>query len=464
MKQTLPRLLLCAPGSGSGKTTVTCALLQALLNRKLRPVAFKSGPDYIDPMFHTEVMATRSRNLDLFFLGEERVRNLLWTNGRTGDLAVIEGAMGYYDGIGMGEKASAYQLARTTGTPAVLVADMKGKALSAAATVAGMMALRQPSGIAGVILNRVSPMLYPRLKDCIERETGVKVYGFLLQKPECMVESRHLGLVTAGEIGDLREKLNKLAELAEEGLDLDGLLELARSAPPLEVPEEEKLPQIPGYPRIAVARDEAFCFYYADGLDLLERLGAELVPFSPVKDQTLPERIGGLYLGGGYPELYAKALSQNTSMREAVLKAVQAGLPTVAECGGFLYLQKTLADPEGRAWPMCNVFPSEGRNTGRLSRFGYVTLTAQRDGLLGPAGSAFPAHEFHYWDVDAPGSDFRAEKPRDGVTNTKPRQWDCGYHTTTLYAGFPHLHFCAMPQAAERFVRAAAAWRQTHNP
>src|SRR5699024_2160542 len=157
---------------GSGKTTVTCALLQALLNRKLRPVAFKIGPDYIDPMFHTEVMVTRSRNLDLFFLGEERVRNLLWTNGRTGDLAVIEGAMGYYDGIGMGEKASAYQLARTTGTPAVLVADMKGKALSAAATVAGMMALRQPSGIAGVILNRVSPMLYPRLKDCIERETG----------------------------------------------------------------------------------------------------------------------------------------------------------------------------------------------------------------------------------------------------------------------------------------------------
>lgn len=462
MREGLPRLLLCAPSSGSGKTTVTCALLQALIRRGLRPVACKSGPDYIDPMFHTQVIGARSRNLDLFFLGEEGARALLRRNGRTGDLAVIEGAMGYYDGIGMGEAASAYRLAMATQTPAVLVVDVRGKALSAAATVAGIITLRRPSGVAGVILNRVSPMLYPRLKDCIERETGVKVYGFLPQKPECAIESRHLGLVTAGEVADLRAKLDKLAELAEAGLDLDGLLELARSAPPLEVPEGENLPVIPDCPRIAVARDEAFCFYYADGLALLEGLGAELVPFSPVKDKNLPDKIGGLYLGGGYPELYAKALSENSSMREAVFQAVQGGMPTVAECGGFLYLQKTLTDPAGTAWPMAGVFAGEGKNTGRLSRFGYVTLTARKSGLLGPAGSAFPAHEFHYWDVEAPGADFWAEKPQDGVTNTKPRQWDCAYHTPTLYAGFPHFHFCAIPQAAERFVRAAAAWRRNH--
>ena len=449
-----PRLLLCAPASGGGKTTLTCALLQALVNRGVNPVAFKCGPDYIDPMFHSEIIGAKSRNLDLFFLGADTTRYLLEENSRDSGLALIEGVMGYYDGIGLSADASAWDLARATRTPAVLVLDGRGRALTAAAVVKGIRDFRPDSGIAGVVLNRVSPMLYPRLKEAIEGETGVKVYGFLPNRPDCALESRHLGLVTAAEVAGLREKLSALAAQAEETVDIDGLLALAASAPELEAPAPPPPARREQRPILALARDEAFCFYYADGLEELRRQGAELVEFSPLNDGGLPEGTCGLYLGGGYPELYAGALADNRPMREEVRAAVLGGLPTVAECGGFLYLNQTLADGEGREWPMAGVFPGWAANTGRLGRFGYITLTARTGGLLGPAGTKIPAHEFHYWDTDAPGSAFRAEKPQS------TRGWDCAYHTPTLYAGFPHFHFCAAPGAARNFVAAARRYQE----
>ena len=302
-----PRLLLCAPASGGGKTTVTCALLQALMDRKVNPVAFKCGPDYIDPMFHSKVIGAKSRNLDLFFLGEDRTRSLLEHNSVGSGLALIEGVMGYYDGIAMSHEASAYHLAKATRTPAVLVVDGRGSALTLSAVVHGLKTFRPDSGIRGVILNWVSPMLYPRLKECIEAETGVTVYGFLPSLPDCALESRHLGLVTADEVAGLKEKLKKLAAQAEQTMDLDGLLALAASAPdldagPLDLPEP-----VEGTPVIAVARDKAFCFYYADGLELLEKLGARLVEFSPLEDQALPEGTCGLYLGGRLPGAAGRA-------------------------------------------------------------------------------------------------------------------------------------------------------------
>ena len=352
-----PRLLLCAPASGGGKTTVTCALLQALVNRGAGPVAFKCGPDYIDPMFHSEIIGAKSRNLDLFFLGRDTARYLLEKNSRGSGLALIEGVMGYYDGIGLSADASAYDLARATGTPAVLVLDGRGRALTAAAAVKGMRDFRPDSGIRGVILNRVSPMLYPRLKEAIEGETGVTVYGYLPNLPGCALESRHLGLVTAAEVAGLREKLSALAAQAEKSVDIDGLLALAASAPALAAAAPALPPPVEGRPRIAVARDKAFCFYYADGLELLEALGAELAEFSPLADEALPEGTCGLYLGGGYPELFAGALAANAPMREAVRAAVAGGVPTVAECGGFLYLNRLLSDGEGRDWPMAGALP-----------------------------------------------------------------------------------------------------------
>lgn len=445
-----PRLLLCAGASGGGKTTVTCAILQALMGRGLNPVAFKCGPDYIDPMFHSEVIGAKSRNLDLFFLGEDKTRYLLERNSAGAGLALIEGVMGYYDGIAMSHQASAYHLARATQTPAVLVLDGRGSALTLAAAVRGVKDFQPDSGIAGVILNRISPMLYPRLKACIEAETGVTVYGFLPNRPDCALESRHLGLVTAAEVADLKEKLNRLAAQAEESVDLNGLLALAASAPPLNTPPIPLPPPVEGKPVIAVARDKAFCFYYADGLELLEAMGAELAEFSPLRDGALPEGTCGLYLGGGYPEEYAGELAANHSLLREIHHKILHGLPTVAECGGFLYLHRTLGDADGRYhWHMAGAFSGEAHNTGRLGRFGYVTLTARTDGLLCRAGERFPAHEFHYWDSTTPGADFQAEKP------LSDRKWTCGWHTPTLYAGFPHFHFWARPELARNFAAAA---------
>ncbi len=449
-----PRLLIAAPCSGEGKTTVTCALLRAFQNRGLRMMACKSGPDYIDPMFHERVIGVKGRNLDGFFFDRATLCALLQENSRDCDLTLIEGAMGFYDGIAMGAEASAWSLACRTDTPVVLVVDGRGAALSVAATVQGFLHFRPDSRIAGVILNRVSGMLYPRLADCIRTETGLPVLGYLPPVPESELESRHLGLVTAEEITDLQAKLDRLAEVAERTVDLAALLCLAQTAPPLCAEPPVREPVTAHRPKIALARDRAFCFYYQDGLDLLERLGAELVPFSPLEDEKLPEGISGIYLGGGYPELYARQLSENRSLRAELAGAIAGGMPCIAECGGFLYLHKTMEDRDGQPWPMLGVVEARAYRTERLGRFGYITLTAERDGLLLAKGESIPAHEFHYWDSEQPGTDFRAEKPQS------TRGWTAGISTETLYAGFPHIHFCARPQTAARFVCACDAYRR----
>lgn len=449
-----PRLLLCAPRSGGGKTTVTCALLQALMNRGEKPVAFKCGPDYIDPMFHSEVIGAKSRNLDLFFLGEDTTRRLLAENTGEDGVAVIEGVMGYYDGIGMSDEAGAYALARTTETPAVLVADARGCALSLAAEVKGFLNFRADSGIRGVLLNRCSPMLYDRLKSCVEEETGLPVFGYLPNLPDCALESRHLGLVTAAEVEGLREKLQRLAEQAEKTLEIDGLLRLAGEAPALEYSPRRPVSSLKKKLRVALARDRAFCFYYEDGLEELRRQGIEFVEFSPLEDEALPQGVSGLYLGGGYPELYGEELSQNAAMREAVRKAVLGGMPCVAECGGFLFLHETLEDVGGRKWPMAGVFRASAYPVGKLKRFGYVTLTAEEDNLLCRRGETLPAHEFHYWESDSPGAGFTARKPQSD------RSWTAGQVSPTLYAGFPHFHFSSRPEAARRFTEACGRFRE----
>ena len=443
-----PRILIAGTGSGCGKTTVACAILQALKQDGLRLMACKSGPDYIDPMFHSHVIGTESGNLDLFFTDGAAVRHLLHRRSSDCDLTVLEGAMGYYDGIGMTSEASAWALARETRTPAVLVVDGQGSGVSVCAVIQGFQRFLPDSGIQGVILNRVSPMLYPRLKSVIEDRCSVRVFGFLPNLPECAIESRHLGLLTAPEVQNLKEKLALLAQQVHSSVDLSALLELGRSAPALENPDFALPEPVGGHPVIAVARDEAFCFYYQDNLDLLEYLGAELAEFSPLRDETLPD-CDGLYLGGGYPELYAAQLSRNTSMREQIRRAIQGGLPTVAECGGYLYLQQTLEDASGHGYPMCGVFPGRGVPMHRLRRFGYVELTARSDTLLCARGERIRGHEFHYWDTEDPGRAFQAQKP------LSDRSWECVHASKTLYAGFPHLHFYSNLQAAKRFVSAA---------
>lgn len=448
----IPRLMIAAPYSGAGKTTITLALLSAFIKYGLSPVAFKCGPDYIDPMFHREVLGVPSYNLDIFFTDENIVRGLLCQHGAGHDIAVVEGVMGYYDGVDGGEWASSYQLAQKTQTPAVMVLPARGASLSLAALAKGFAEFRKPSGIVGVLLNGCSESFYSRFKETLEKETGLLVLGYLPRLTQCAIRNRHLGLVTPEEITGLKQKLVQLGEQAAGSIDIHKLLKLAEAAQPLQGKLPEVRPVATGGPRIAVARDAAFCFYYADNLALFERLGGEVVFFSPLNDRGLPEGTCGLYLGGGYPELYAGLLGENLAMAAAIGSAVGNGMPVLAECGGFLYLQESLEDSEGCMHPMAGILPGKGYKTSRLQRFGYITLTAQKDNLLCSAGESIPAHEFHYWDSTLPGNVFTAEK-LDG------RRWECITATDTMFAGFPHLYFYGNPVFAAGFVRAAAAYK-----
>ena len=445
-----PRLLFAAPQSGSGKTTVVCAVLRALLDKKFRVAAFKSGPDYIDSMFHTKVIGAKSRNLDLFLTGADNVKRLLAKNCADCDVAILEGAMGFYDGMGKTTDASAYDLARTVKAPVVLIINGKGAAVSMAALIRGFKEFRNDSNIQGVILNNVKKMTYLFYKDVIEKETGVKVYGYFPHLPECNLESRHLGLVTAGEIGTLEEIVARLAEQAAESVDLQGLMALAQTAEPLAYEPLHIQPL--GNLKIAVASDKAFCFYYQDSLDLLAMLGAEIVNFSPLADAHLPE-CHGVFLGGGYPELYAEQLSVNKTLRAELKEKLLSGLPCYAECGGFMYLMEGYKEKE-KIYPWVGAVKGSCWMTDKLVRFGYVVLTANADNVLCKAGDSIHAHEFHYSDSDQNGTSFTAVKA--GRTNA----WPAAQADATLYAGYPHLHLWGNIGFAENFVKACIRYQE----
>ena len=448
------QFLLAAPRSGSGKTTMTCALLMALKRRGCAPCAFKSGPDYIDPMFHRAVLGVESRNLDLFFSAPETVRTLYAKGAAGHGAAVCEGAMGFYDGLGgVSDRASAWHLADTLGLPVLLVVEPKGQSLTLAAELKGLVNFRTPSHIAGILLNNCTARMHALLAPMLEEETGLPVLGFLPKLPEAVIGSRHLGLYTAAEVENLQQKLALLADAVEEHIDWPRLLALCEKEPPA-LPVQPETP--PARVRIAVAQDEAFCFIYAETLEAFRDAGAEVVFFSPLRDTALPENIGGLYLPGGYPELHAKELSENTSLLREIKRKIESGLPTAAECGGFLYLGQSLTDAEGQSWPMAGVLPGEAKDAGRLVRFGYAALSADSDSMLFRAGESFPIHEFHHWDSTANGTALAAKKPVGGAA------WRCGFVNEHFYAGFPHLYWAGTP-LPQRFAAAAENYRRDHD-
>ena len=448
------QFLLAAPRSGSGKTTMTCALLMALKRRGCAPCAFKSGPDYIDPMFHRAVLGVESRNLDLFFSAPETVRTLYAKGAAGHGAAVCEGAMGFYDGLGgVSDRASAWHLADTLGLPVLLVVEPKGQSLTLAAELKGLDSFRTPSHIAGILLNNCTARMHALLAPMLEEETGLPVLGFLPKLPEAVIGSRHLGLYTAAEVENLQQKLALLADAAEEHIDWPRLLALCEKEPPA-LPVQPETP--PARVRIAVAQDEAFCFTYAETLEAFRDAGAEVVFFSPLRDTALPENIGGLYLPGGYPELHARELSENTSLLREIKRKIEFGLPTAAECGGFLYLGQSLTDAEGQSWPMAGVLPGEAKDAGRLVRFGYAALSADSDSMLFRAGESFPIHEFHHWDSTANGVALAAKKPVGGA------EWRCGFIDEHFYAGFPHLYWAGTP-LPQRFAAAAENYRRDHD-
>lgn len=438
----MDRILTAGTHSGCGKTTLTLALLMALKAQGVQVSAFKCGPDFIDPMFHRKAIGITSYSLDPYFCGEEVLRFLLAAHA--GEVSVIEGVMGYYDGVGPEGNYSTYDVARHTKTPVVLVIDVDGMYASAGAVLHGFLNYKPNSGICGVVFNGASAALYEGLKRIAE-ESGLTPLGFLPHAPNCTLKSRHLGLVTPDEYADMQQKLQTLGELALKHIDIAGIRALAVRASeiPKRPPQVSRVSRV----RIAVARDEAFSFLYQENIELLQALGAEIVYFSPLRDAALPQNISGLYLCGGYPELYSTALSGNEAMRRSIRETIEGGLPAIAECGGFLYLHDTL-----NGLPMAGVIRANAYNTGQLTRFGYAELTAQKDNLLCDAGDTIRAHEFHYYDSGDCGGGFIARAAADG------RTWACAHASDTLYAGFPHLYFYANPSFAERFIRKAAQY------
>ena len=463
----IPRFMVAAPSSGSGKTLITCGLLRLLTRQGLRIASFKCGPDFIDPMFHTKVLGTKSRNLDTFFTGDAVTRYLLEKNAAGCDLAVMEGVMGYFDGLGMdSSRAGASDLAGVTDTPVLLIIPAKGASRSILPMIKGFLDFQEKKNIRGVILNRVNGMLYPRLKEMIERELDVQVIGYVPPLTDCVLESRHLGLLMPDEIESLQEKLDTLADHLEKSIDVKALLKLAGQAPELDadadravwekvLADAECATQAQPSLRIGLARDEAFCFFYEDNLQLLRDMGAELVEFSPIHDKELPQNLDGLLLHGGYPELYGRELEENASMRRSIREAIVQGLPTMAECGGFLYLHDTLEDSDGKIWQMAGVLHGKAFYTGHLNRFGYTTLTEGR--MFGQDPGEVRTHEFHYYDSEDPGSEFFAKKPAG------PRSWRCirSWHGDgrELVCGFPHMYYHAAPGVACAFLQQAEAWR-----
>ena len=472
------RILFAGLSSGSGKTAVTCACLRALQKKGISAASFKCGPDYIDPMFHQRVLGIPGENLDLFFADAKTLQRQIACYEQRCKIAVLEGVMGYYDGLGgVSDRDSTWDVACATNTPVILIVRPKGASLTIAAQVQGMLSFRKRNQLAGILLNDCSEMMARLLAPMLEEQTGLPVVGFLPHVEDASFESRHLGLVTAQEVGALSEKVDRLADAFLQHVDLEQVLRIAATADSVGENIEQKDNTVTtngaekaGAPtdraavqvstpaarrlRIGIAQDTAFCFYYEENKRALRQQGLELVEFSPMEDKKLPEGICGLYLGGGYPELHAGKLSENSGMRHAIFEAVRHGMPTIAECGGFLYLQKELEDADGQVWEMTGVLDGSGFRTNRLQRFGYAVMTAKENSMLFEKGESIPVHEFHYWDCTQNGTAFEMKKP---VGN---RTWEGSVAGSSLYAGFPHLYFLAEPRLAERFARAAAKWQE----
>ncbi len=447
--------ILAGTASNSGKTTVTLGLLAAVGELGLAVQPFKCGPDFIDPGLHQLVTGTVSRNLDPWMCGHQWTKSSFARQARGAEFSLVEGVMGMFDG---GPSSSA-ALARLLNLPVILVLDVASMAESAAAVVKGFESIDPAVAPRAVLLNRVASRRHLEMVEtAIARHCRAEVIGHLPRTAQFAIPSRHLGLLTGDENPISREALKRLSQTVREHVDLRRLLEICR----LPLPE----PAGPGEPlpvaahatpcRIGVARDKAFCFYYQDNFDLLEAAGAELVFFSPLSDQELPEGISGLYLGGGYPELHARQLSANEPMRQAIHRWIEADRPLYAECGGFMYLCRGI-EVEGNTYPMVGVFPTSARMAGRRAALGYRAVTTRSTSCFGPPGTELRGHEFHYSTIaEMPASIERLFALADGRLE--------GYRYRQALGGYLHLHFGFSPDVAGAFIGACRASAPTAMP
>lgn len=454
-----PRLVIAGTHSGAGKTSVVTAVLAALKAQGTATAPFKIGPDYIDPAFHAHVTGVPSRNLDSWLLNAPTLRGLFARNAGKEGIAVIEGVMGLFDGRDLSHDGSTAHVAELLNAPVVLVLNAQGLSRSAAAMVAGYASFHPRVRLAGVIANRIkSERQYALIKKSVEQCCSIPCLGFLPEDQTFVLQSRHLGLVPSGEVAAMDDIVARLGRAAKDHIDLNALVSLAGNAPPLPGREPSPLPITRSFNcRIGVARDAAFSFYYQDNLDLLQGLGADLAFFSPLRDAGLPDGCHGLYIGGGFPEVFAADLARNTSMRTAVREAVAGGMPAYAECGGMAYLCKSLIGAGGNEFPMAGVFRSRVAMTGKLQRFGYANLEFLADTPLGPAGTRVRVHEFHYSRI-IPAEETNATADCLALQKGDMR-WRCGLMLENVLAGYPHIHFYSNPDLAGNFLARCAAFK-----
>jgi len=447
----IPRFVIAAPHSHAGKTTVTLALLAALTQRGLRVAPFKVGPDYIDPQLHRQAAGRASYNLDTYLVPAGQVHDTFCRVAHDADIAVVEGVMGLFDGSSPTSRVgSTAEVAALLQAPIVLVIDASGMAASVGALIHGFRTYDPDVRVAGVILNRLGGAGHLRyLVPAIERE-GVEILGYLPKDAELTIPERHLGLLPTAEEDRVTPLLGHLTALASRHLDLDRVLQLAHTAPAL-----MRVPPLPQRPaetvaRMAWAHDEAFNFSYQENRDLLSAAGADLVTFSPLHDDALPAGVDAVWLGGGFPELFAAQLAANTGMRTSLLEHATRGLPVYAECGGFMYLCEWLVDQHGQRYPQVGLIPGGTRMTARLQQFGYAEATFLQDTLFGPTGTTVRGHRFHYsaYEPGSPPPDcaYRVTRATTGEVHLE------GFHTHNVLATYLHIHLGSQPQMAQYFV------------
>lgn len=457
-----PRLIIAGVHSGVGKTTLSLGVMRALRNRGLKVQPFKAGPDYIDPGLHYQACGLKSHNLDTWMGNDSVVKTVFVKNAAGADISIIEGVMGLFDGSKNSRmQGSTAELALLLNAPLILMVNVEGMAQSCAALIKGFLDYEPRLKLRAVVLNNCSEYHQTSLKYDLEKELGIRVLGCLPREAEIIMPSRHLGLLPAEENTELQVAIARMAELIEKNTDLDAIIELARTAEEMDssqaclIQADKKQREVNGQVRIGVAQDAAFSFYYQDSLDYLKELGAELIFFSPMADEFLPE-VNGLYIGGGFPEMFLPELADNQSMLYSIRKAHKQGMPIYAECGGLLYLSKYISDFEGRLWPGAGIVAAHASMSKSLKGLGYVEAHLVQDTIIGQKGDILKGHEFHYSTLNDCDDRYAAYKFNGGKGEDGRLE---GYVQDNLLASYVHLHLRSNPGAAVNFLNACAAFK-----
>lgn len=451
------RIVIAGTGSGVGKTTITIGLMAAFAKRGYTVQGFKCGPDYIDPSYHTAVTNRVSRNLDSWMLKKEVVKEIFINGSKGADLSIIEGVMGFYDGKDpRSNVGSTAEISLLTNSPVILVVNCASMARSAAAIVKGFQTLSEEVNIVGVIANRVgSEGHYKLVKAAIEQECQIPVVGYLKRDESLTIPERHLGLIPSIERGELDSFFQSLGETVSETIDLNKIYELT-DAPPIEISHKSIFKkQERKHIRIAVAKDQVFNFYYPENLELLSANGTELVYFSPLKGEKVPANVHGLYIGGGFPEEFAEKLANNYEVKSSIKKVIKDGIPTLAECGGFMYLTESIETTDGKQYEMVGAIKGKVRMNSNLVALGYREIKGRKGNYLLPKGFVAKGHEFHY-------STYKTEKelPYAYDTTGLRKEKKEGVIIGNLIAGYTHIHFASCPEIVQNWIERCQQYKE----